>query len=161
MADLVSCQTLQDGDRISLAGVTVEAMGNVHPPIEESFALRFEWDGHAVVLSGDTAYMPEMIDFAQRADLLVHEAMLVEGVDAIMRRQPNGDDRLKNHILRSHTAAADVGRIAREAAVNKLALHHFVPDGFPEFTDNTWVDAARTTWSGPLVLGKDGTRIAI
>jgi ribonuclease BN (tRNA processing enzyme) len=44
-------------------------------------------------------------DFAQDADLLVHEAMLTEGVDALMARMTNGDDRLRTHILRSHTDA--------------------------------------------------------
>ncbi len=28
-----------------------------------------------IVFSGDTAFIPEMIDFARGADLLVHEAM--------------------------------------------------------------------------------------
>ncbi|MEM6891792.1 MAG: MBL fold metallo-hydrolase [Pseudomonadota bacterium] len=161
LAQLVSHQTLQDGETIELDDIVVHVMRNEHPPIYESFALRFETDGKVVVLSGDTAYMPKMVDFARNADLLVHEAMLVDGVDVLMARQTNGDERLKRHILRSHTAAEDVGRIARDAAVKQLALNHYVPDGFPEFSDTDWEQAVRQHWDGPLLLAKDGSSIAI
>jgi len=161
LADLVCLATIQDKDELEIGGIAVRILRNDHPPIEESFALRFDWAGRAVVLSGDTAYMPEMAAFARDADLLVHESMLVEGVDAVIRKTPNGDDRLKQHILRSHTSASDVGRIATAANVKKLALNHFVPDGFPEFTEAHWETATRETWDGPLVIGRDGCVIDV
>ncbi|MEM8803067.1 MAG: MBL fold metallo-hydrolase [Pseudomonadota bacterium] len=161
LARLVTCKTLNDGENILLEGISVRVLRNEHPPIIESFALRFEWGERAVVLSGDTAFLPEMVDFSRNADLLVHEAMLVEGVDAIMRRQTNSDDRLKHHILRSHTSAEDVGRIATEANVKCLALNHFVPDGFPEFNSESWKSAVRKSWTGSLVLAEDGKRLVI
>lgn len=136
--------------------VTLRTMRNIHPPITDTFALRFEAAGKAVVLSGDTAYMDEMAPFAKGADLLVHEAMLQEGVEALCARMTNGDERLRNHILRSHTDAADVGRIARDAGIKQLALNHMVPDGDPDFTDAHWEAQVRKHWDGPLLLGKDG-----
>ncbi|MDX8347874.1 MBL fold metallo-hydrolase [Cognatiyoonia sp. IB215446] len=142
-----------------IGGSRIKAMRNQHPPITDSFALRFEAEGKCVVFSGDTAYMPEMATFAKDADLLVHEAMLRNGVDALCARMTNGDARLRQHILRSHTDAVDVGRIARDAGVKQLALNHFVPDGDPDFTDADWETAVRAHWSGPLHLGKDGMRI--
>ncbi|MEM8537316.1 MAG: MBL fold metallo-hydrolase [Pseudomonadota bacterium] len=147
--------------KMQIGPVTLTTMRNVHPPITDSFALRFDHADQSVVLSGDTAYMPQMAQFAKGADLLVHEAMLVAGVDALCARMTNGDARLRTHILRSHTAAEDVGRIARDAAVKQLALHHFVPDGDPDFTDQHWQDAVRQHWDGPLFLGKDGMQIPI
>lgn len=142
-------------------GITVRALRNIHPPITDTYALRFDAGGKSVVLSGDTAYMPEMAGFAKDADLLVHEAMLRDGVEALCARMTNGDDRLRTHILRSHTDAADVGRIARDADVKQLALNHFVPDGDPDFTDAHWEKAVREHWAGPLHLGKDGIVIAL
>jgi len=105
--------------------------------------------------------MSQMATFAKNADLLVHEAMLRDGVEALCKRMTNGDDRLRTHILNSHTDAADVGRIAQDAGVKQLALNHFVPDGDPDFTDQHWTDAVRTQWNGPLFLGKDGMRITL
>lgn len=157
---LAQISTLGEG-RADYDGITVRAMRNLHPPITDSFALRFEIEGSAVVLSGDTAYMPEMADFAGDADLLLHEAMLRPGVEALCARMTNGDERLRTHILRSHTDAADVGRIAAQAGVRQLALHHFVPDGDPDFTDADWEKEVRKHWSGPLHLGKDGLVITL
>ncbi|MEM1297882.1 MAG: MBL fold metallo-hydrolase [Pseudomonadota bacterium] len=142
-------------------GLTVRAMRNAHPPINESYALRFETDESTIVLSGDTAYMPEMVDFAKDADLLVHEVMLIEGARAISARMPNGDERLLKHLLRSHTSAEDVGRIATEARVSKLALNHFVPDGDPDFPPSAYEAAVRATWDGPLEVAKDGLSILL
>lgn len=158
-AKLAAIDTLSDGTKTH-DGITVRALRNQHPPITDSYALRFDAGGKSVVLSGDTAYMPEMADFARGADLLVHEAMLRPGVEALCARMTNGDERLRRHILNSHTDAADVGRIARDAGVKQLALNHFVPDGDPDFTDADWENAVRQHWAGPLHLGKDGMVIA-
>jgi ribonuclease BN (tRNA processing enzyme) len=155
-ASLCDLTTIAEGVIFDDGTLKVRALKNEHPPIEESFALRFEAEGKVLVLSGDTAFMPEMIDFARGADVLVHEAMLPQGVDALVSRIGNTDERLRRHLLRSHTSAEDAGRIAREAGVKALALNHFVPDGFAEFTDADWEAEVRKQWSGPLHLGKDG-----
>ena len=141
--------------------IGVASMLNKHPPIAETYALRFDAMGQSVVLSGDTAYMPEMAEFARGADLLVLEAMLRDGVEALCARMTNGYERLRTHILNSHTVAVDVGRIAADAGVKQLALNHFVPDGDPAFTDDHWRAAVRQHWSGPLHLGTDGLVIAL
>ena len=105
--------------------------------------------------------MPQMADFAQNADLLIHEAMLVEGVEDVIRVTANGDDRLRQHILRSHTAASDAGRIATMAGVKHLALHHFVPDGLPQYDEAHWISSARAGWDGPLTIARDGCKIML
>lgn len=161
LSRLIRIHELADGQDLDVEGIAVSTMLNVHPPIEHSFALRFCSRDRSIVLSGDTAYMPEMSDFARDADLLVHEAMLTNGIDALMSHQTNGDERLRAHILRSHTAAEDVGRVATAARVKRLALNHFVPDGYPGVTESDWTDAVRQTWRGPLVIARDGERITL
>lgn len=158
LAGLVELHLLEEGAVPAVEGLSITAMRTIHPPIEECYALRVEAGARRVVLSGDTAFMPEMIEFAHGADLLVHEAMLLEGVDLLMSRMTNGDERLRTHILRSHTSAEDVGRIATEAGVKRLAINHMVPDGMPELTETHWIEAVRKTWSGPLDIGRDGMR---
>ena len=160
LAPLAEIDDLVEGETM-IGSVTMTAMRNVHPPIVDTYALRFDHGGQRIVISGDTAFMPEMIDFAKGADILVHEAMLVEGVEALVAKMTNGDDRLRTHILRSHTSAADVGRIAAEAGVGRLALTHMVPNGDPDFTDAHWSREVRKHWNGPLDLGRDGMRFEI
>lgn len=146
---------------LSLGPVQVRAMKNVHPPIEESFALRFDGPGTSVTLSGDTAAMDEMADFARGCDLLVHEAMLSAGIDALCARVGNGDDRLRVHLNRSHTPAAEAGRIATQAGVKALALNHLVPVDDPDYTEADWIAEATRHWSGPLHIGRDGLTLSL
>ena len=153
--------SFEDRQSLSLSNINIRVMRNLHPPIRDSFALRFEWGHCSIVLSGDTAYMPEMIDFADQADLLIHEVMLSEGIDLIMNRLGHKDHKLKNHLLQSHTLAENVGLIAKCAKVKCLALNHFVPDGFAEFNDEDWLKAVRRHWSGKIILGRDGIRIPL
>jgi ribonuclease BN (tRNA processing enzyme) len=146
-------------------GITVTALRNHHPPIRESFAYRLDFTDEAgasrrVVFSGDTAMLPEMVAFADGADLLVHEAMYGPGVEALVARVPNST-RLREHLHASHTLAEDVGRIATAARVKHLALNHLVPADDPAVTASHWEAAVRQTWAGPLAVGRDGLVIEI
>lgn len=152
---------LDPGTALDIDGITVTAMLNHHPPIEESYALRFETATNSVVLSGDTAPIEEMIEFSDSVDLLVHEAMLTEGVQAIVDRIGYDDDRLLQHILRSHTSAADAGRIAAAAGVGALALNHLIPDNEPGITEDHWRAAVTPYFRGTLHIGRDGMVIPL
>lgn len=148
-------------DGLTLGDITVRAMKNLHPPIEESYALRLDGPKASVTLSGDTAAMAEMADFARGSDLLVHEAMLTAGIDALCARVGNGDERLKAHLHRSHTPAAEAGRIAAEAGVKALALNHLVPVDDPDYGRPDWIAEASRHWSGPLHIGRDGLTLRL
>ena len=141
---------------LALGGVRVTALRNHHPPVTDSFALRFEGGGRSVVLSGDTAPIEAMVEFAQGADLLVHEAMLTDRVTESIGKMGYGDDRLLRHVLRSHTDAADAARIAHRAGVAALALNHLVPSHEPGVTMADWRAAAEPHFGGRLHVGEDG-----
>ena len=156
LAELVRISEIREGKIFDCDGVAISALRNVHPPIDDSFALCFETADRKIVLSGDTTGFDGMIGFARGADLLVHEVLLEAGVDALCERLNYPDDRLKRHLLRSHTTAPEVGRIAQCAGVKRLAVNHFVPGADPALTDEDWTRALRQTWDGPLILGRDG-----
>lgn len=156
---LASLATIADGEIWSADGIRIEAIRNYHPPIEESFALKVISGDAVIVLSGDTAPFPGWQDFVEGADILVHEAMLPKGVETVVDRLAHKDSRLKAHILRSHTDAVEIGRLANAAGVGTLVLNHFVPDGLPEYGEADWTEAVRQQWSGPLRIGRDGMRI--
>jgi ribonuclease BN (tRNA processing enzyme) len=81
--------------------------------------------------------------------------MLEDGVERLVARTGNGA-RLKEHLLASHTFAADAGRIATEAGVARLVLNHLIPADDPEINEGHWIDAVRKSWSGALTIGRDG-----
>lgn len=145
----------------TIDGIQVTALRNLHPPIEDSFALSFKSQKHHVVFSGDTAHLPALSEFSKDADLLVHEAMLVDGVEALVARVGNGDDRLRNHLFASHSSAEEAAQIARKAGVKAIALHHLIPSDDPAFTRKNWEDAVKPHYDGKLFIGTDGLRIEL
>jgi ribonuclease BN (tRNA processing enzyme) len=151
---LVTVHEYGEGPVMEAGDVRVTALRNFHPPITESFALKFEFPGRTIVFSGDTAYYPPLATFAKGADILVHEVMYAPALDELVRRNPNAPT-LMAHLKASHTLAEDVGRIATEAGVKKLVLNHFVPVDIPGVTEQTWFDAVRGTYGGDLVVGRD------
>ena len=157
---LVSVYEYSEGEVMKTDKVRVTALRNVHPPITESFALKFEFPGKTIVFSGDTAYHPPLAQFAKGADILVHEAMLGPAMEFIVRANPNAATILK-HLQASHTLVADVGRIATDAGVKTLVLSHFVPADAPNVTEQQWINGVRETWKGDLVLAKDLMQIKL
>lgn len=125
-----------------------------HPPIETAFAYRFDAADRSIVISGDTAPSQNLIALAQGADVLVHEALFVPAVDRIVATVPNATT-LKQHIIDSHTAVEDCGRVAQAAGVKTLVLSHLVPPDDPSITDQMWIAAARRHFKGTIIVGKD------
>ncbi|MEC7852501.1 MAG: MBL fold metallo-hydrolase [Pseudomonadota bacterium] len=161
LAGLVSISTIEEVSFYSKDGLSVTAMRNVHPPLVDTFALSFRTRDRHVVFSGDTAPLPGLVDFAKGADLLIHEAMLRPGLEALVARVGSSDDRLMNHLLRSHTMAEQAAAIAQSAGVKALALHHLIPSDDPDYGEPDWVAAVTPHFSGALHVGKDGLRIPL
>ncbi|MCR5858557.1 MBL fold metallo-hydrolase [Mesorhizobium sp. J428] len=153
--DLVRIEEFVEGPVLDEAGLAVSALRVDHPPVTDCFALRFDHADRRIVFSADTALFPPLADFARGADVLVHEAMLADGVERLVARTGNGA-RLREHLLVSHSFAADAGRIATEAGVGRLVLNHLIPADDPAITPDHWVRAVRETWQGPLTIARDG-----
>ena len=152
---LVEVIEYPEGKIFSENGLTLSALRVDHPPVTDCFALRFDHAEGSVVFSSDTAYFPPLADFARRADILIHEAMLAEGVARLVARTGNGA-RLKEHLLASHTFAEQAAAIATAAGVGRLVLHHLIPADDPEITENHWIAATRKNWAGALTIAADG-----
>jgi ribonuclease BN (tRNA processing enzyme) len=133
--------------------VRVTAALNHHPPIEHSFAYRFDTPDRAIVISGDTAYSENVVQLAKGADVLVHEVLhrpFWERPDAPQTAE------IRRHIIASHTDAEDLGRLATAAGVKTLVLTHFVPsEPTGAVPDAVWLAAARKHFKGEVVMGKD------
>ncbi|MBD9652352.1 MBL fold metallo-hydrolase [Ensifer sp. ENS09] len=157
---LVEVIEFSEGEIFSEEGLTLSALRVDHPPVTDCFALRFDHAEGSVVFSSDTAYFPPLADFAKGADILVHEAMLAEGVDRLVARTGNGA-RLKEHLLASHSFAGEAAAIATAAGVGRLVLHHLIPADDPEITENHWTTAARKNWAGALTIAADGLVVKI
>jgi ribonuclease BN (tRNA processing enzyme) len=133
--------------------VRVTAALNDHPPIQHSFAFRFDTADRSIVISGDTRYTENVVRLARGADVLVHEIVSKEFWERPDAPQPPA---VVKHILASHTDAPDVGRVAAAAGVGTLVLSHYVPTEGPNApTDEQWVAGVRRHYSGRIVVGRD------
>jgi ribonuclease BN (tRNA processing enzyme) len=158
LRDLVEIHLLQEGNvALEDSSISVSALRVDHPPVVDCFALRFETNGWSVAFSADTNYFPPLAEFAKGCDLLVHEAMLERGVDKIVEITGNGE-RLREHLLASHTMAPDAAKIAEAAGAKKLVLHHLIPADLPGFEEAEWLEATRA-FSGDTVVSRDGLEI--
>jgi ribonuclease Z len=99
---------LQRGEAVTLADGCIVAPTDVLGPPRP---------GRKVVISGDTAPAPTVLDAARGADVLVHEATFCE------------DERERARET-SHSTAADAAELARLADVRLLALTHLSPRYF-------------------------------
>jgi ribonuclease BN (tRNA processing enzyme) len=144
----------QAGVVLQNAEVKITSLLVKHPPITQSYAFRFDAKDRSIVISGDTAYAPELAEFAKGADVLVHEVMYLPGLETLLKRLPNAE-RLRQHLLAAHTVTEDVGKIAAAAGVKTLVLTHFVPGDDASITDEQWSAGVRKNFNGRIIVGKD------
>ncbi|PYS73750.1 MAG: MBL fold metallo-hydrolase [Acidobacteria bacterium] len=142
------------GDVLRNGDVHVTSCRVRHPPITQSYAYRFDARDRSIVVSGDTAYAPELAEFSKGADVLIHEAMYLPAVDKLIKQNP-GATRLREHLLAAHTSCEDVGRIAAQAEVKTLVLAHLVPGDDPSITDEQWSEGVRKHFKGRIIVGRD------
>ena len=131
--------------------VTVTCALVDHYTVKPAFAYRFDTPSRSVVISGDTTYSPALIDLARGADLLIHEAMYLPGIDQLAGENA---PRLREHLLRSHSTTEQVGMVAAQAGVKKLVLSHLVPAS-PSITDAMWLSGVRKHYAGEAIVGRD------
>lgn len=125
-----------------------------HPPVVPAFAYRFDSATRSIVISGDTNYSEALIALAKGADVLVHEALYLPGLDRLLAKTPNAE-RLREHIIAAHTATEDVGRVAAAAGVKTVVLSHLVPGDDPSISDDDWTAGVRKHFAGEVIVGRD------
>lgn len=140
--------------------LAVAALRVHHPPVTECYALKFTDSALTVTFSADTAHFPPLAEFARGSDILVHEAMLPEGVEAIVQKTGLGD-RLRAHLHASHSTAAEAAAIARDADAGHLVLHHLIPADDSAFSTEDWLAETARIWNGKVTVGQDGLEITL
>jgi ribonuclease BN (tRNA processing enzyme) len=151
LAPLVSVDELVDsGPFLTEPGVRVTSTAVDHYTMP-SLAYRFDTPDRSFVFSGDTRPSDNLIRLAWHADVLVHEAMLLDAIGGL--HDANAPD-LRAHLLRSHTTTEELGRVAAAAGVGTLVLSHLVPAD-PAITDAMWIAGVRRHYRGRIIVGRD------
>ncbi|TWP32204.1 hypothetical protein FGL98_24520 [Leekyejoonella antrihumi] len=133
--------------------VQVTAVLVPHGPVFPSFAFRFDTDHGSITFSGDTTRSNNLIRLARGTDILVHEAIGLEGSNL-------PPDDLK-HMLQSHVNVTDVGTIAECANVSTLVLSHITDLGHEQIDVERWTKLAATGFHGTTIIGTDLQRLTL
>lgn len=152
------------------ARVTVQAVENTHFPdrakekmAHRSFAYRFNAPDRSIVLSGDTAYSPGLVELARGANVFVCEAMTMAQQKALAGRQQGagGGESINRHVLETHSTTEDVGRMAAEAKVKSVVLYHLlgVPAAGRGTPEDAFIPDVKKFFDGPVIVGNDQMRI--
>ncbi|WP_444635631.1 MBL fold metallo-hydrolase [Glutamicibacter sp. AOP33-2CA-4] len=134
--------------------VTISTILVDHRLCFPAFAYRIDSRYGSVVVSGDTAYSENCIKLAQSADLLLHEVIDLPG---ILQTFPDGPTRdgIEVHLRESHTPYSEVGKVAQQANVSSLVLHHIVPNTPGTADLEIMLNTARRDFSGTVSIAED------
>lgn len=147
---------ISEGTVYNRHGVKVTAFLVDHGGLlEPAYGYRVDFEGHSVVISGDTRPNENLIRHAAGTDVLVHEVAAVR--PELLEESPTAP--VARRILGFHTSPEDAGRVFSQvkpklAVFTHLALLTTDPQ-FPPPTGADILRRARTIYSGPLVLGED------
>lgn len=136
-------------------GIRITAFEVDHRPVYPAVAYKFEYNGQAAVISGDTIPVDNMVRYAQGADLLVHEAYNKEWLDALIAMYPEQATGLGNP-AKYHTTTLQAAEIARQADVKHLLLTHHIPAPAktPE-AEAAYIRGMSGIYAGPITVGRD------
>jgi ribonuclease BN (tRNA processing enzyme) len=132
----------EDGD------VRISAVLVPHGPVFPAFAYRIDSPYGSVTLSGDTTYSTNLERLAAGTDLLVHEAINIEGAAHLPQA-------LREHLLEGHVEVQKVGGVAQRAGAKRLVLSHVGDLVHRVATPERWEPWAQQGYAGPVHLARD------
>jgi ribonuclease BN (tRNA processing enzyme) len=152
--------------------VKVTTVENAHFPERakanmryRSISYRIETPTRSIVVSGDTAYSPGLVELARGVDFFVCEVIDLSIYNAMMAQAKAAEAKgnvnsAAKHVAETHSTTVDVGRMAAEAKVRTLVLSHLLPGSnrntTQEFPDTTYIEGVRQHFAGQVVIGRDG-----
>jgi len=118
------------------ASTRVSAFLVDHGTVKPAFGYRVDFAGHSVVISGDTKFCQNLMDFARGADCLIQVARSAGWKNPVPPSK------------RSIASAEDAGRVFA-AVMPKLGVIYHYKD------EEGLSDAVRKEYNGPFVIAKD------
>ncbi len=112
-------------------GLKATAIKVHHDPVVPAYGYRFDYQGHSIVISGDTTPSDNLLQAAKGADVLIHEAQnneMVKGMqDAMTATGQPRMAKVMHDIPTYHTTPVQAAEIANKAGVKLLVFSHITP----------------------------------
>ena len=98
-----------------------------HKPVKYAYGFSFTNKNKKLTISGDTKPCENLLKYAQKSDLLLHE-VFIEG--EILKTNKMRTKKTLHNVKSYHTTSSQVGKVAFITQTKKLVLTHFVPTQF-------------------------------
>jgi len=98
-----------------------------HKPVNFAYGFCFTNKNKKLTISGDTRPCENLMKYAQKSDVLLHE-VFIEG--EILQINKMRTKKTLHNVQSYHTTSTQVGKVAFIARARKLVLTHFVPTRF-------------------------------
>lgn len=156
---MVVANDIREGVVYNEGGVKITAFTVDHSDfIDSALGYRVDYGGHSVVLSGDTRYSNNLVQFARGADVVIHEVAAAS--EKSMQSSP-----LIRQILGFHSSPEDAAKVFAQVKPKLAVYSHIVLlTADPSIPPPTTADLVRRTaavYKGPLQVGEDGMTIEI
>lgn len=136
---------IQQGVIYESNGVKVTAFLVDHGPVKPAFGYRVDFNGHSVVLSGDTRPSDNLVQYSKGVDVLIHETLDPDRFRDAAFQQTQEQ---RNAIINHHTKPEEAGEIFASVKPKLAVFSH--AEQSPAIVAKT-----RKIYSGPLELGED------
>jgi ribonuclease Z len=146
-------------------GLVVTAFVVDHSPAAPALGYRFDYLGRSVVVSGDTAKDPTVVEMSRGADVLVHEAQANHLVAILQEAAANAGRANTAKILSDipdyHTSPVEAAQIANEAGVKLLVMTHLTPPPPNSLVERMYVRGVNEVRPSGWELGDDGLLVEL
>lgn len=141
--------------KIRIKDIELEYFRVDHFPVKYAYGFNFYNDKKKLTMSGDTKPCENLMKYAQKADVLLHE-VFIEG--EIKPKTKMRSAKTLHNVKAYHTTSTQVGKVASIARCKKLVLTHFVPT---RFNEKKLQSVVKKDFGKNPVIGKDLLKIII
>ena len=127
-------------------GLEIQAFLVDHGRIKPAYGYRIDFAGRSVVLSGDTRFNENVIQYSQGVDLLVHEVVGMS--NEFLQKSEFG-----KIIASNHTTPEKAGEVFSRAKPKLAVYTHILL--FGDYLPKDLIPSTRNYYSGPLEVGED------
>jgi ribonuclease BN (tRNA processing enzyme) len=128
--------------------VTVKAFPVHHGSWKEAYGYRFETPDKVIVLSGDCAPSPSVIENCNGCDVLLHEVYTQLGYD-------ESKEDWRKYVTSFHTSTKELGELATKAKPKLLVLYHQMFFGGEKDTEESLLQEMHQFYGGKVVPAHD------
>jgi len=120
-----------------------------HKPVKFAYGFCFTNKNKKLTISGDTKPCENLMKYAQKSDVLLHE-VFIEG--EILEINKMRTQKTLHNVQSYHTTSSEVGKVAFIARAKKLILTHFVPT---RFNKNNLKKIVKKDFGKDPIIGED------